>query len=285
MGKLLTDFINLILYGNFWIAFGAVAMTFQTQYLFEIKPNFTPLIGLVFFATLFIYAAHRIIGLQKVKAFSDKGRFLVISKYKHHIFFYAFLGFVGSVICFFYVSLAVQLAIILPALISLGYVLPFLKGKKRLRDINTIKIFLVALVWAWVTVLLPLIESNIIDWQIIISVFLERACFIFAITLPFDIRDWKVDKHTGVKTIPVILGIKQSKKLAFFLLAVVQILSIWNYGHNSFGIQLGIFLALGITAYFISIAEEKEDDYFFTGLLDGTMIIHFLCIVFFNKIL
>ena len=56
----------------------------------------------------------------------------------------------------------VQIAIILPAFFSLGYIFPvFGKQQFRLRDFNGIKIFLVAGVWAYVTVLMPTLEMDI----------------------------------------------------------------------------------------------------------------------------
>ena len=50
----------------------------------------------VFCSTLFIYAAHRIVGLQKVASFQDRGRFKVIAKYRTHIRVYALAGALGA---------------------------------------------------------------------------------------------------------------------------------------------------------------------------------------------
>ena len=255
-------------------------MTLQTQLLLKGELSLSPIIGLIFFATWFLYAIHRIVALQKVSPFKSEGRYLVISTFKSHIVIYAFIAAIGGAFCFFGVGFSVQLSLVIPAIISLGYVFPIVKGNLRLRDFNHIKIFLIAIVWAWVTVVLPALEwDEWGKWTTWLMV-LERAIFIFAITLPFDIRDLKIDAHTKVKTIPSVIGVKNTKLLAYFCLTAMFVLVIINT-------QLGFYtvenqIALGIsalsTAFFIRYSDKIEHDYFFTGLIDGTMLIQFLLV-------
>lgn len=280
------SFIDLILYGNFWIAFCAVAMTAQTMLLTGQTLTWTPLLGFVGFSTLMLYALHRIVGLQKVQAFTDRGRYFVIQKYRKHILVYALTGAVGALICFFLLHRKTQVLLIIPGVLSLGYVIPFLSGRKRLRDLNHIKIYLVALVWAWITVVLPLLESNLDHPDILQNalLFLERACFIFAITLPFDIRDLQIDGHTGVQTIPSRIGVKNSKYLGLTLLFCSFTFALLNlnfglYSHAQF---LGLSFSLVFTAVLVFLSDRRKEDYFFTGAIDGSMIFQFLMIYLFN---
>lgn len=276
--------VNLLLYSNFYIAFCAIAMTWQTQLLQTTSFVISPLIGLIFFATLLIYALHRLVGLYKVKAFIQEGRYQVIHTYKSHIWIYALVSLVGLGACFFQMNRSIQLALIAPGLISLGYVLPFL-GKRRnlrLRDFNGIKIFLIAIVWAYVTVILPILEMRSLVWSDGL-LFLERAFFIFAITLPFDIRDLKVDAHNYVKTIPSLIGVKNTLHLAAICLVIFFYLAWYNYYPD-----YHIVVALGLSAYttyeLISIAIQKKHDYYFTGLLDGTMWMQFIWVWLFWRL-
>ena len=280
--KYLRPIINLVLYGNFWIAICAVAMTLQTQYLLNGKISWTPVVGLVGFSTLMIYAIHRYIGLKKVRIFTDTGRYFVIEKFKKHILFYAVAGGIGASICFFYLSYRMQLALVLPGLVSLGYVIPILGGKKRLRDLNHLKIYLIAVVWAWITVFLPILEAGklgIDNWASLL-LFLERVLFVFAITLPFDIRDLKVDGHTGVETIPSQIGIKKTKKLASIVLFIVLLLAATNLLLDNYTMPTFIALAISCatTNWLIQRCDTVRNDYYFTGLIDGTMIFQFLLI-------
>jgi len=280
--KYLQPIIDLVLYGNFWIAACAIAMTVQTQYLFSGSISWTPFVGLVGFSTLMIYAIHRYIGLKKVRIFTDTGRYSIIEKFKNHILFYAAIGGIGAAICFFYLSFKMQVALVLPGLISLGYVIPILGGKKRLRDLNHLKIYLIAVVWAWITVILPILDAGKlgIENTTTLLLFLERMLFVFAITLPFDIRDLKVDGHTGVETIPSQIGIEKTKKLASIVLFIVLALAAINFLLDNY--SMSIFIAIAISCATTNLLIQKCDsvrnDYYFTGLIDGTMIFQFILI-------
>ena len=140
-------------------------MTWQTQILLGQDVASSPLVGLIFCATLVIYALHRIVGISKVTDLLDIERFHVIRTYQSHILLYAIIATAIGSIFFFYLNTQVQITLILPALLSVAYVLPFIgkKREKRLRDIHFIKIFLIAIVWAYVTVLLPAVELGL--WQ------------------------------------------------------------------------------------------------------------------------
>ncbi|MEL6719869.1 MAG: UbiA family prenyltransferase [Bacteroidota bacterium] len=280
MSSFFIKFLNLILYSNFWIAAAAVATTAQTFFLLEGKIIEFNFLLFVFSCTLFIYAIHRIVGLQKVKPFQSKGRYFVISTFKSHIIVYAIAAGISAFVCFWQLHLYVQLSLIIPGIISLAYVLPMLAGKKRLRDIHLIKIFLVAIVWAWVGVILPTLqmerELNAEVWWMVA----ERALFIFAITLPFDIRDLQIDEHASVQTIPAKIGIKWSKILAFIALGLMLFCSWQNVLLTTYSNGNGWALLLSAisTGTFIFFSDKKMHDYYFTALLDGTIIFQFLFI-------
>ncbi len=271
--------IDLILYSNFWIAVGALALCLQTAHLLQLELP-PALLFFVFSSTLFLYALHRIVGLQKVKPFQDKGRYLVISTFRNHIIIYAALGGLAAFVSFWYLNWNVQLALIIPAILSLGYVIPVLTGNKRFRDVHFVKIFMIALVWAAITVLLPTLEADIPLHASIMWMFLERASFIFAITIPFDIRDLSIDEHTAVKTIPSTFGIPKSKLLAVSLLGFMLLLAYLNvqsgvYSPNTLiALSLSAFLSSALVYY----SDKISHDYYFTGLIDGMMLVQYLLV-------
>lgn len=277
----LKKIIDLIFYSNLWIALCAAAMCAQTQFILTKQLELNWLLGLVFFSTLFIYALHRIIGISKVSEFRNMERYAIIEKFKHHISFYALLSGIGVAVCFLKLSFTIQLSLIIPGLISIGYVLPFLSGKKRLRDLNHIKIFLIAIVWSWVTVFLPALELGQANSEYIYLMILERAIFIFAITLPFDIRDLKVDSHSQVKTIPAVIGVQKTMLLGTISLGIVFILCLLNWYFEGYDLKILIGMLFSIASTWILLEQSSKikHDYFFTGLVDGTMIFQFVFVV------
>ncbi|MEM9823437.1 MAG: hypothetical protein AAF985_20305, partial [Bacteroidota bacterium] len=274
----LKKLIDLLLYGNFWIAAGALAMSWQSQLIFTGQIQMDALAVFVFFSTLFLYAVHRIVGISKLHEYFQLERYSVIVTFKTHIQVYAFIGLLGTGVSFFYLAPNVQAALVIPGLLSLGYVIPFWGEKKRLRDLNHIKIFLVAIVWAWVSVLLPAIqEAQTFDLALALMM-LERALFVFAITLPFDIRDLNVDMHSEVKTIPAQLGWIKARSIALVLIVLAGLLALELYylEYYSFSHLLALSIAYLLTAFLIYRSHPDRHDYFYTGLMDGTMILQFV---------
>ncbi len=278
--SLIKKIIDLILYGNFWIALGALALIFQTQLILKGNFQLDNLSRFVFFSTFLLYALHRIVGILRLKDFLNIDRFAVISKFRHHIIIYAILASLGVLYFFFQLTLRVQLALIIPAFLSLGYVLPFFGKKRRLRDFDQIKIYLIAGVWAFVTVVLPFMDSEQ-AWNLaIVLMILERGIFVFAITLPFDIRDLPVDQHGAVKTIPAVIGITKTKHLSYASLGLAMVFVVISYylGLYDLKILIGLAISYLITAWLVSFSTTERHDYFYSGLLDGTMILQFVLV-------
>lgn len=275
---ILRRIIDFFLYSNLWIALCAASLVMETDMLFLKKVSLHPLVWTVFFSTLLLYAAHRLIGVHIAEEFTKKGRYLVIKKHEWHILLYAILSAGGVAYFFFQLSLRQQIGVFLAALPSLAYVLPIFGNKKRIRDIHLVKIFLVAITWTFITVLLPILNLETFHSPRLIPLMMERFCFIFAITLPFDIRDLTLDEFTKVKTIPSWLGIKKTKRLAY-LLTILSMVFAWMSYHNGiyqFRNLIAILSTYMVTLLIIRLTTAKRHDYFFTGLVDGLMLLHFL---------
>ena len=108
-----------------------------------------------------------------------------------------------------------------------------------------------------------------------IVMLLERAFFIFAISLPFDIRDLEVDAYNQVKTLPAQLGRRRTKALALACLLAMAALAGVNYHIDVY--SSGTFSALllsGLAAFaLICFADKVKHDYYFSGLIDGVMVL------------
>ncbi len=287
--KLLTPFIHFILYSNLWISLAAVTMTAKTIYwLSGSIDGHYPLYVFVFCATLFIYAGHRVVGMRKSKDFVDQGRYKVIAEHKNHIIVYAILGAIGACISIFYLPWNAWLLMALSGLVSMAYIFPVFSFRKgtRLRDIDDVKIYFVALVWTLVTVVLPYVVLESEDLMFLVLSVLEVFLFVFAITIPFDIRDLNVDDHNQVKTIPSRIGAKAAKKWSYVLLLLSFLALNWNiYCHeipmmDTSGIWFGYLLSYGLTVLLVLYSHENQPDYYYTGYMDGLMILLPIMVIF-----
>ena len=276
---MLKKIINLVLYGNFWIALCAVSMVWQSRLLLgghAIAIDYFSCF--VFFSTLFLYAIHRIVGITRLKDFFEVERYHVISSFRHHIIIYAMIAAVACLYCFFFLDRRLQMALVLPGILSLAYVIPFWGNRKRLRDVNFVKIFVIALVWAYITVILPALEMSKAMEPMLALMYLERTVFIFAITVPFDIRDMKVDTFNKVQTLPTRLGLNKSIHLALGAIGAFMLFAGINFlmGNYSLCVLGALWISGLTTGLLIWKSTPARHDYFYTGLMDGTMVLQFM---------
>lgn len=250
-------------------------LALQTQYILTGITEWNAVTGFVFCSTWLLYALHRIVGILRLKDFLDIERYGVIARFRHHIIIYAVIAGLGTAWCFFQMPFRVQVAAVLPSFFSLAYVLPFFGKQRRLRDFNQIKIYLVALVWAWVTVVLPIVEAEIDFNTSHVLMYFERTLFVFAITLPFDIRDLNVDRHSKVSTIPAKIGVKKSNYLGLILLGLGLALVLINtyLGFYSSAICISLLISFISTGFLVRLSSPDRHDYFYSGLMDGTMVL------------
>ncbi|MBK8504535.1 MAG: UbiA family prenyltransferase [Saprospiraceae bacterium] len=279
--SILRKTIDLFLYGNFLIALCAASLAYQVFLLDHHFSWYTPYPFFIFFATLFLYSAHRIIGFTKLGRTHPNRRMSVIIEFQLHIIIYAVISFTAMLAICCQLSFKVIENLLFPGLLALLYVLPIFNNQKRIRDLPYVKLFIIGLVWTWVCVVIPLKDENINlsgqHWLIII----EKCLFIIAITIPFDIRDLRIDQLHEIKTIPTILGPKKSIILSITLLLLAWMGMSFNY--LLLNLNYGVWLALSISYLFsmvvVGVSKEGSHDYYFSGLLDGSILLQFLLIL------
>jgi 4-hydroxybenzoate polyprenyltransferase len=205
--------------------------------------------------------------------FQEEGRFAVIKAHKLHLFVYTILASLAMIFFFLRLERLLQLWLLLPGAISLMYVLPLFGNKKRLRDYFQIKIYLIAIIWGMIIAFIPYIEATgSMDTKGFLY-FLEKTIFIFAITIPFDIRDLRVDKTMEVNTIPHTIGLKKAYWVTYGLMTLTIALVILQYFLGTYSLPPAIGITIGylITILFIKLSEKKTHDYYYAGVIDGAI--------------
>jgi len=243
----------------------------------------------VFWSTLFVYNLHRIIAAIYSDLYPERGIRISLSKALNIRRFRTtllVLLFLSVLICcddYFSPEFHVRRELILAAAISLAYALPIFKGK-RLRDFPYVKIFFIAFVWTYVTVILPNLQAGKPIESNVIVLGIARLLFIFAITIPFDIRDLEIDRSMGVRTIPTALGAECARRIALYALGASFACSYFLYFHSAYSI--GRLAALGISLIFAGImvqfSNEKRGDYYYGYVVDGMMLLQGLLVLMVN---
>ena len=131
----------------------------------------------------------------------------------------------------FFLKFETILFAILLFFICLLYAFPLGLSNSNLRNVGKVKLFLVAVCWSASTIILPAIENEIQNIYQTIILTIQFFILVIIYTIPFEIRDMEHDSK-DLKTIPQLMGIKNSKRLAYLLIAVFYVLSIENFSIN-----------------------------------------------------
>ena len=273
--RFLRDSVNLLIYGGTFIGLCAACITALTFELAGVAAENFQYILLIGTATAALYSLHRIVGLQKTAHLVTTDRFAIIRKYHVHIRIYTVLWVMLSAwFAIPFINLEFILWTIPGGLIAIAYVIPFLPGGRRLRDLGWGKILMIGWSWAWLTSAIPMGYVLHASVQMIIIHSLERMFFIILITIPFEIRDLNVDKSFGLITIPEKLGSKRTLIVAWILTGLTILLSFAGAFHYfNLAYSLAMTMASLITIPLLKMSYKIHDDYFFVGVIDGIMIL------------
>jgi len=191
---------------------------------------------------------------------------------------------IGFLCTIFYADPKVLVTLAPIALITLFYSAPVFKNKKsifRLREIPCLKIFLISFVWSASTIFLPIIQSaRTFTKATILVMLVERFLFVFAITIPFDIRDMQADTRQRLKTIPLLIGKKNSMIVANTALLLFLAVCVLHY--NSVGLMwlnCAFSLSAVSTLFFMNNKRLQATQYYHYGILDGTMLLQGLFVL------
>lgn len=280
-GKLLRDVVNLLLYGGAFIGLCAACITAFTFELIGNVADHIDYILLIGVSTSALYAAHRVIGLHRLAHLEANERYAVIRRYKYHIWVYAIAWLALSI--FYFLPLAsfnFILWLIPGGSIALSYVLPFLKGGKRLRDMGWVKIVMIGWSWAWLTGFLPAYYFMHTPEYLAILIGLERMLFIIAITIPFEIRDMAIDESVGLINMSSKFGLKKSLRIGYVLTGLIVLITLFLGSHYvNLDYSYSMITICILTLLIIRYSHKIKDDYFFSGLTDGLMI---LTVIFYS---
>ncbi len=287
ISRYLRDTINLLLYGGTFVGLCAACLTALSFEILGTAQVHLAYILLVGTSTSALYCAHRVVGLKRVAHIRNNDRFEIIRKYKSHIWLYTILWSLISLWIFLTMAEPKLLWILIPgAIIAGGYVLPILPGKKRLRDLGWGKIIMIGWSWGWLTAFIPFVFYGHSSFFMAGIHALERMLFIILITIPFEIRDIEVDHSVALITMPTLLGKRKTMWISILLCIIIFILSLlvsFQYLNPAYLISMTVVSLLTIPL--IKLSYRISDDYFFSGLVDGLMILALFIFMITNSIL
>ena len=253
-------FLRLFVYANFWVAGAVYALTRVTEILIDAHQHSLALLNAA--GTLVVYGFARYFEgpsgsekTSKITAWRQQMPNLTkLSILGGATFSIIELVQVGSISLFLYYVIGAAVAMLYP--------LPWIMKNKGggLRSVPGLKLFIISFVWAYSTGFVPAIWNGYNGWPLL----LERFFWTMACTIPFDVRDIKLDAES-IKTLPHIIGPKNSIYLAhaalwmsFFILVVVLAMP-----------MVSTFTLFLFFATIIIVARPEMGDLYYSFLIEG----------------
>ncbi|MDV6168262.1 hypothetical protein R1T16_07480 [Flavobacterium sp. DG1-102-2] len=206
------------IYGSMHVALSVLALVLMTNHIFQLPFNW----AIAVFAccgTMFSYNFMKYDGLFRVKKTAGKKvRFVV---------FLSTLALIAAGISFLFLERVTQITALAFFALTALYTVPFFPNTKNLRNWSGIKIYIVALCWAGITLVVPLIDAHIALASDVYLKFGQRFFLVILLILIFEIIDLKED-DPHLKTIPQQIGVRNTKililccLLPFFLLEFLR---------------------------------------------------------------
>ncbi len=239
------------------------AITFQ---IFQLSLNISLLI-FIFLGSITGYNFVKYAGLAKLHYRSLATNLKIIQGFS----VIAFLGFIYSS---FFQPVSVLIVAAFMGFFTILYALPVFSNSRNLRSLTGVKIYVIAFVWAGVTVLLPLVDKIDLLQRDVLIEFIQRFCFIIALTLPFEIRDLQFDSKQ-LRTIPQKIGVKNTKLLGFVLILVFVLLEFLKK-HATLAEVLSLFIIGMITLIFLRNSGVRQTYYYSSFWVEGIPLIWWL---------
>ncbi len=165
-------------------------------------------------------------------------------------------------------------------MVTFLYAIPFLPKKwyldtqQNLRDISGLKVYVIALVWCGVTVILPVFNNNGMFSQDAIITIIQNFILVIALMLPFEIRDLNYDS-LKLATIPQKIGVKNTKRLGYILVLLFYFVEYFKDNIDATGLLFQCVISI-ILCVFIYFANEDRNAYYTSFWVEALPVIWML---------
>jgi 4-hydroxybenzoate polyprenyltransferase len=270
--------ISFIINSNILIALAAVSLTLASQVQLGQLPQMKVYLLVIFLATLLDYSFHRFLAVKNNTGTVVAEKLQWSADHLALVKTLIFTSCIGLLVSLFFVTPLVLAFLVPLAAISMLYSFSVSgkpKNSKSILRITGVKTLLIAFVWTTATVLLPALEGGFsTDYSGLILLFAGRFAFIFAIAIPFDIRDMESDKQASLRTIPITFGESYAIKISNSALLLSLSVSTVHYMYaDRLFLLPANFLSVVITALIINKKSLKSLPYYYHGFLDGSILL------------
>jgi hypothetical protein len=274
--KIFKQIFDFYINSSIHVALSVYALVRMTQYMFYISDD-EAMVYFAFFGTIVGYNFVKYDALARAKKLQMRNELKAIA-------FLSFVSLIAVGICFFQLQINTQIVAVAFLGLTLLYTLPFFPNRKNARNWAGVKIYMVALSWVGVTLVLPILNAEIAFSSDFYLKCIQRFILVFVLVLIFEIIDLQYD-DPHLKTVPQHIGVKRTKYLGYILLLIFCELEIFNVNGNDnlnnqfFSLSLQSIIAV-IIAIFIFFANEKRPKYYTSFWVESIPILWWIFLLF-----
>lgn len=276
--RMLKQILDFYINSSIHVALAVYSLSWITLKQFDVAYD-ESILYFIFYATITGYNFVKHFGLAKFHYRSLENWLKIIQ-------IFSFFCFV--LMCYYASNLQPKTLIYILGLgiVTFFYAIPFLPRRLfmdsnyNLRSIAGLKIYIIALVWAGVTVILPLVNNNHdISFDVFV-VAIQRYLLVVVLILPFDIRDLQYDS-LKLSTIPQRIGVKNTKFIGVLLLLVFFFLEFLK--DELVANQIINLLILVFVAMLLIVFSNKEKGRYYSAFwVEGLPIFWLVLVLLFN---
>ena len=246
------------------------ALVRMTQHMFHI-PYEETIANFAFFGTVVGYNFVKYDALARAKKAQMRTELKLIA-----LFSLCSLALVGYY--FFLLERITQITAIAFLSITLLYTLPFFPNRKNARNWVGVKIYIVALCWAGVTIGLPLLNAEVAITSDFFLKCIQRFILIFVLVLVFEIIDMSND-DPYLQTVPQKIGAKMTKKLGITLMILFYFLEFMKSNFDVKQLIVNFVLVVLVSLSLLFVNEERSK-YYTSFWVESIPILWWLMVVF-----
>lgn len=253
------------------MALSVYALVRMTHYMFNISAD-QPMANFAFLGTIVGYNFVKYDALARAKKTEMRNELKLIA-------LLSFVSLLGVGYYFFQLQLITQLVSVAVLVLTLLYTLPFFPNRKNARNWAGVKIYIVALCWVGVTLVLPLLNVDIpLGFDFLLKC-IQRFILVFVLILIFEILDLAND-DPHLKTVPQQIGVKQTKMVGLLLLIPFHFLELLKNNFIDEQLIVNGILVVALSL-FLAFANEKRSKYYTSFWVESIPIFWWLMVVLF----
>ncbi|HEY4616611.1 MAG TPA: hypothetical protein VIH09_00265 [Flavobacterium sp.] len=253
------------------VALSVYALVRMTHYMFHISAD-QPMANFAFFGTIVGYNFVKYDVLARAQKQQMRNELKIIAAL-------SFCSLVAVGYYFFKLQLVTQIVSVGVLGLTLLYTLPFFPNRKNARNWAGVKIYIVALCWVGVTLVLPLLNAHVpLGFDFYLKC-IQRFILVFVLILIFEILDLAND-DPHLKTVPQQIGVKRTKIVGLLMLIPFYFLELLknNFIQEQMIVNGILVVALSL---FLAFANEKRSKYYTSFWVESIPIFWWLMVVFF----